>query len=81
METDHKGECGVSNIKCDPTGLLLGIGGKGAVDIYDFRFDRKIYRIRSSYNEPINSINFLDDNQKSILISNKKQIKITQNQG
>lgn len=51
------------------------------MDIYDFRFDRKLYRIRSSYNEAINSIHFLDDYRKSIVVSNKKQIKITQNEG
>ena len=81
LETDHKGEGGVSQVKCDPTGLLLGIGGKGAVDVYDFRFDRKIYKIRSSYNEPVNSIHFLEDYKKSVLVSNKKQIKVTQNEG
>lgn len=79
LETEHKGEYGVSCLKCDTSGLLLGIGGKGSVDIHDFRFNKKLYRIRSSYNEPINSINFLDDYRKSILVSNKKQIKITQN--
>lgn len=71
----------VSYVKCDPTGLLLGVGTKGQVDVYDFRFDRKLYKIRSSYNEPINSIVFTEDNNKSVLISNKKQIKITQNEG
>lgn len=66
-------------MKCDPTGLLLGAGSKGQVDIFDFRFDRKLYKIKSSYNEAINSIHFTEDIHKSVLISNKKQIKITQN--
>jgi ribosome biogenesis protein ENP2 len=61
--------------------LLLGAGSKGQVDIFDFRFDRKLYKIKSSYNEPINSIHFTEDIHKSVLISNKKQIKITQNEG
>lgn len=71
----------MSYIKCDPTGLLLGVGTRGQVDVYDFRFDRKLYKIKSSYNEPINSIVFTDDPHKSVVISNKKQIKITQNEG
>lgn len=49
--------------------------------MFDFRFDRKLYRIKSSYNEPINSIHFTEDINKSVLISNKKQIKVTQNEG
>lgn len=44
----NRGE--ITKVKCDPTGLLLGVGSRGIVDIYDFRFDRKLYQIRSSYN-------------------------------
>ena len=51
------------------------------LDVYDFRFDRKLYQIRSSYNEPINSISFVQDHCKSVIISNKKQIKVSMNEG
>ncbi len=37
--------------------------------------------LRSSYNEPINSIHFLNNNDKNIIFSNKKQIKITNGEG
>ena len=47
----------------------------------DVRYDRKLFSIRSAYNEPINSIHFMDNNDKNILFSNKKQIKITDGNG
>lgn len=40
----------VSYVKCDGSGLLLGVGTKGEVGVYDFRFDRILYKIKSSYN-------------------------------
>lgn len=67
----------VSHIKCNDSGLLLGVGEKSVLNIYDVRFDRKLFSIKSSYNEPINSIHFMNNNAKNILFSNKKQIKIT----
>jgi hypothetical protein len=45
------------------------------------RFDRKLFSIRSSYNEPINSIHFMNNSAKNILFSNKKQIKLTDGEG
>jgi hypothetical protein len=71
----------VSKVKCDHTGLLVGVGEGSVLSLYDVRFDRKLLSIRSSYNEPINSIHFMDNNFKSILFSNKKQIKITNGEG
>lgn len=47
----------------------------------DVRYDRKLFSIRSSYNEPINSIHFMSNQAKNILFSNKKQIKITDGNG
>ncbi len=67
----------VSQIKCNDSGLLLGVGEKSILNIFDVRFDRKLFSIKSSYNEPINSIHFMNNNSKNILFSNKKQIKIT----
>ena len=71
----------VSYVKSDPSGLLLGIGSKGCLDIFDVRFDRKLRSIRASYNEPINSINFMNDERKTIAFSNCKQIKFTDPEG
>jgi len=67
----------ISHVKCDPSGLLLGIGEGSTLSIFDVRFDRKLLSLRSSYNEPINSIHFMNNNEKNIIFSNKKQIKIT----
>ena len=47
----------------------------------DVRYDRKMFSIRSAYNEPINSIHFMENSNKNILFSNKKQIKITDGDG
>lgn len=67
----------ISQVKCDHTGLLMGMGEGSTLSIFDVRFDRKLLNLRSSYNEPINSIHFLNNNEKNIIFSNKKQIKIT----
>jgi hypothetical protein len=71
----------VTCVKCDPSGLLIAIGNRACLDMYDVRFDRKLFSIKASYPEPINSINFLENNTKSILFSNSKQIKITDREG
>lgn len=71
----------VSKVKCDHTGLLIGAGEGSTLNIYDVRFDRKLLSIRSSYNEPINSVHFMNNNAKNILFSNKKQIKVTDGDG
>ena len=71
----------ITQVKCDPTGLLMGIAEGSTLNIMDVRFDRKIFSIRSSYNEPINSIHFMENEAKNILFSNKKQIKITDGNG
>jgi len=67
----------ISQVKCDQSGLLMGMGEGSTLSIFDVRFDRKLMSLRSSYNEPINSIHFLNNNDKNIIFSNKKQIKIT----
>ena len=67
----------ISHVKGDSTGLLMGVGEGSTLNIFDVRFDRKLLTIRSSYDEPINSIHFLNNNDKNIVFSNKKQIKIT----
>ena len=72
-----KSSATISQVKCDSSGLLLGVGEGSTLNIFDVRFDRKLMRIRSSYNEPINSIHFMNNNDKNIVFSNKKQIKIT----
>lgn len=71
----------VTQVKCDTSGLLMGVGEGSTLNIIDIRFDRKLFSIRSSYNEPINSIHFMDNSDKNILFSNKKQIKITDGSG
>jgi ribosome biogenesis protein ENP2 len=71
----------VSHVKCDESGLLMGVGEGSTLNIFDVRFDRKLFSIRSSYNEPINSIHFMENTSKNILFSNKKQIKITDGEG
>jgi hypothetical protein len=40
----------VSKVKCDHTGLLVGVGEGSVLSLYDVRFDRKLMSIRSSYN-------------------------------
>ena len=60
---------------------MMGIGEGSTLKIMDVRFDRKLFSIKSSYNEPINSIHFMDNRDKNILFSNKKQIKITDGSG
>jgi len=40
----------VTQVKCDHTGLLLGVGEGSTLAVYDVRFDRKLLNIRSSYN-------------------------------
>ena len=72
-----KSSATISQVKCDSSGLLLGVGEGSTLNIFDVRFDRKLMSIRSSYNEPINSIHFMNNNDKNIVFSNKKQIKIT----
>ena len=72
-----KSSAKISQVKCDSSGLLLGVGEGSTLNIFDVRFDRKLMSIRSSYNEPINSIHFMNNNDKNIVFSNKKQIKIT----
>jgi ribosome biogenesis protein ENP2 len=59
----------------------MGMGEGSTLSIFDVRFDRKLMSLRSSYNEPINSIHFLNNNDKNIIFSNKKQIKITNGEG
>ena len=71
----------VTCVKSDPSGLLIGVGNRACVDLYDVRFNRKLTSIRASYNEPINAISFMQDHKKSIVFSNSKQIKITDGQG
>ncbi len=71
----------VSKVKCDKNGLLIGVGEGSTLNIYDVRFDKKLYSIKSSYNEPINGISFMDNDDKNILFSNKKQIKICKRNG
>lgn len=71
----------ISQVKCDSSGLLLGMGEGSTLSVFDVRFDRKLLNLRSSYNEPINSIHFLNNNDKNIIFSNKKQIKITNGEG
>ena len=48
-------------MKSDHTGLMLGVGEGSTLNLYDVRFDRKLFSIRSSYNEPINSISFMNN--------------------
>ena len=76
-----KSSATISQVKCDHTGLLMGMGEGSTLSIFDVRFDRKLLNLRSSYNEPINSIHFLNNNDKNIIFSNKKQIKITNGEG
>jgi WD40 repeat protein len=71
----------ISHVKCDSSGLLMGMGEGGTLSIFDVRFDRKLMSLRSSYNEPINSIHFLNNNDKNIIFSNKKQIRVTNGDG
>ena len=59
----------------------MGMGEGSTLSIFDVRFDRKMMNLRSSYNEPINSINFMNNNEKNIIFSNKKQIKIVNGEG
>ena len=59
----------------------MGVGEGSTLNIMDVRYDRKLFSIRSAYNEPINSIHFMDNAEKNILFSNKKQIKITDGNG
>jgi len=40
----------VTHVKADHTGLLLGVGEGSTLNIYDVRYDRKLFSIRSSYN-------------------------------
>lgn len=70
----------VSKVKSDDTGLLVAVGQRGVVDLFDVRFDRRMSRIKHAYVEPINSIEF-DLETKHILSSTKKQIKITDYEG
>ena len=76
-----KSAANISQVKCDQSGLLMGMGEGSTLSIFDVRFDRKLMSLRSSYNEPINSIHFLNNNDKNIIFSNKKQIKITNGEG
>lgn len=71
----------ISHVKCDSSGLLMGMGEGSTLSIFDVRFDRKLMSLRSSYNEPINSIHFLNNNDKNIIFSNKKQIRVTNGEG
>ena len=49
----------ISKVSCDSTGLLMGVGDGSILNVMDVRFDRKLFSIKSSYNEPINSIYFM----------------------
>ncbi len=40
----------ISQVKCDHTGLLMGMGEGSTLTLFDVRFDRKLMSIRSSYN-------------------------------
>lgn len=57
------------------------MGEGSTLNMYDVRFDKKLFSIKSSYNEPINTIKFMDNEDKNIMFSNKKQIKITDGNG
>ena len=59
-------------MKSDESGLLIGVGNRNFLTLYDVRFDRKLMSIRTSYSEPIHSIYFLQDHSKSILFGNQK---------
>lgn len=39
----------VFKVKSDSTGLLVAVGQKGAVDLFDVRFDRRMSRIKHAY--------------------------------
>lgn len=71
----------ITQVKCDSSGLLMGVGEGSTLNIMDVRYDRKLFSIKSAYNESINSIHFMDNAEKNILFSNKKQIKITDGNG
>lgn len=71
----------ISHVKCDHTGLMMGMGEGSTLTLFDVRFDRKLMSIKSSYNEPLNSIHFMKNNDKNIVFSNRKQIKIMNGEG